>query len=74
MHIWYGRTLIFLGIINGGLGFRLAGNIKNRVVAYTVVAAVFGAAYVLGVTIMAFRKRNSQARKGPAGEEVQEAE
>jgi hypothetical protein len=48
IHIWYGRILIVLGIINAGLGIQLAANWTNRQMA--VVACGVGAAYfvVLG--------------------------
>jgi len=37
-HIWLGRILITLGIINGGLGLRLANNTKKGEIAYGVIA------------------------------------
>jgi hypothetical protein len=48
IHMWYGRTLIILGIINGGLGLRLA-NITTPVggkIAYGVVAGISGLAFL----------------------------
>ena len=51
IHIWYGRILIVLGIINGGLGVQLAANWTNgQMAVYVVVACIVGAAYfvVLG--------------------------
>ncbi|KAJ5047068.1 uncharacterized protein L3040_002912 [Drepanopeziza brunnea f. sp. 'multigermtubi'] len=47
LHIWYGRVIILLGVINGGLGLKLARNSPNGVIAYSVVAGVVGLAYVL---------------------------
>ncbi|PVH77590.1 iron reductase domain protein [Cadophora sp. DSE1049] len=46
LHIWYGRILILLAIINGGLGLKLANNSRNGEIAYGVVAGVVGAAYI----------------------------
>ena len=50
-HRWLGRTVILLGIVNGGLGFSFAGPVgsdnvpKWGVVVYSVVAGVVGVAY-----------------------------
>ncbi|KAK2026248.1 integral membrane protein [Colletotrichum zoysiae] len=44
-HIWYGRALMFLGIINGGLGLELASSSRSYVVAYSVIAAIIGVAW-----------------------------
>lgn len=66
MHRWLGRTLIALGIINGGLGFLLtknAGNAapKGAVIAYSVVAGVVGLAYITFVIVLPFRSKKSAA-------------
>lgn len=45
-HIWYGRLIMVLAVINGGLGLRLAANSKNGKIAYEVVAGVMGLAYI----------------------------
>jgi hypothetical protein len=37
-HIWWGRSIITLGIINGGLGLRLSGNTTYSEITYGVVA------------------------------------
>ncbi|KAI0526034.1 iron reductase domain protein [Xylaria bambusicola] len=47
-HIWYGRVLLVLGIVNGGLGLELASADRSLVIAYSVVAAVLFAVYVGG--------------------------
>lgn len=39
-HIWVGRIGISLGIINGGLGLKLANNTNSGKIAYAIVAAV----------------------------------
>lgn len=48
-HIWYGRVLILLGIINGGLGLKLAGNTTGGKIAYGVVGGISG----VGILILA---------------------
>ena len=52
VHQWLGRILILLGIINGGLGLRVSGEIGSEnvprwsVIAYGVIAGVVGLLYV----------------------------
>ncbi|KAL9625744.1 MAG: hypothetical protein Q9160_000064 [Pyrenula sp. 1 TL-2023] len=61
-HQWLGRTMIILGAINGGLGFRLTGPVGSRyvpkyaVIIYSVVAGVVGCAYVAVVVFSLGRK------------------
>ncbi|KAI0489645.1 iron reductase domain protein [Xylaria cf. heliscus] len=50
-HIWYGRILMALGIINGGLGLQLAGAARSLVIAYAVVAAVIFSVYIIGAIL-----------------------
>lgn len=45
-HLWLGRIIITLGIINGGLGLNLADNTTSGKIAYAVVAAIMFAAFV----------------------------
>ncbi|KAK6540260.1 hypothetical protein TWF694_009074 [Orbilia ellipsospora] len=45
IHANWGRALMILGIINGGLGLELANNTHNGKIAYSVVAGVMGAAW-----------------------------
>ncbi|CAI6095816.1 unnamed protein product [Clonostachys chloroleuca] len=60
VHIWYGRALIIIGIVNGGLGLQLTGNTSGRyMIAYCVVAAVVFAAYI-GSIGFGFLKRRRQ--------------
>lgn len=39
-HVALGRTLITLGIINGGLGLKFSGNTKNGEIVYGVIAGL----------------------------------
>lgn len=45
LHVWYSRVLIFLGIINGGLGLRLARDTPAYSMAGTIVYAVFAGVF-----------------------------
>lgn len=41
VHLWLGRVLVTLGMINGGLGLRLADDASNGAyIAYGVIAAI----------------------------------
>lgn len=68
-HIWLGRIIITLGIINGGLGLQLAKRTRigapsnGQVVAYIVVAAIMWVVYVLAALIGENRRRRALARE-----------
>jgi hypothetical protein len=57
LHVWYGRVLILLGIINGGLGLQLAANTRGGTIAYGVVGGVIGMAYCVMVAKSELEKR-----------------
>lgn len=47
LHLWNGRVLVILGIVNGGLGLQLAGASDTMKLAYTIVAAVLGGSWLI---------------------------
>ncbi|CAG8955448.1 hypothetical protein HYFRA_00010314 [Hymenoscyphus fraxineus] len=51
VHIWYGRALMLLAVINGGLGLKLANNTRGGTIAYGVVAGIMGVAYIAVVIL-----------------------
>ncbi|BCS26977.1 cytochrome and DOMON domain-containing protein [Aspergillus puulaauensis] len=62
LHRWFGRTFITLGMINAGLGFRLAGvglsfAPVGAVIAYSVIAGLVCISYALAVSWLFCRKR-----------------
>jgi hypothetical protein len=61
IHIFYGRIVMLLGVINGGLGLRLASESNNLVIAYAVVAAIIGVVYIAVKLLTAFRKPRNDA-------------
>lgn len=63
-HIWYGRILMVLGIVNGGVGLQLAGAEDSFVIAYSVVAAVIFVAYAV-VKLLAMLRTQRMGREGP---------
>lgn len=59
LHIWEGRVAIILGMINGGLGIQIAGNVKKGyIIAYAVVAGVMGLVYLATVVFGEVKRRN----------------
>jgi hypothetical protein len=73
-HIWYGRALMLMGIVNGGLGIELAEGGTDITVAYCVLAAVFVIVYVASIVIRSMRKptirsSSSSERNGSASKE-----
>lgn len=58
-HIWYGRAVMILGIVNGGLGLQLARPDNGLVVAYAVTAAVMGVFYGCAAVLGAIRRRRA---------------
>lgn len=77
VHQWLGRVLILLGIINGGLGLRISGEIGSdyvprwSVIAYSVVAAVMGLIYIAVAVGFGFIRK---ARGGSKAETKQRSE
>lgn len=61
--MWYGRALILLGMINGGLGLQLANNTKGGKIAYIVVAGLSGAAFLGLIAWSELGKVKSRAEK-----------
>ncbi|KAL0943057.1 uncharacterized protein CTRU02_200943 [Colletotrichum truncatum] len=61
LHLFIGRLLIPLGIINGGLGLYISNSPKEFKIAYAVLAAVLGVSWILIAAVSEFR-RGRQAR------------
>lgn len=60
-HIWIGRIIITLGMVNGGLGFELAGEEGvGELVAYGVVAGFIWLAWMSIDVWAALKTRRSQ--------------
>ncbi|KAJ5123841.1 Alpha/beta hydrolase fold-3 [Penicillium bovifimosum] len=47
IHRWFGRLMIILGIINAGLGFKLAEGPRGAIIATSVVAGVVALFYIV---------------------------
>lgn len=59
-HIWFGRVMMLLGVINGGLGLQLSSSSNTFIITYSVVAAVMFLFYVF-IKVL---KRNQASRHG----------
>lgn len=46
-HIWWGRILLTLAVINGGLGLKLTNAGNSAVIAYAIIAAVCFGIYAI---------------------------
>ncbi len=68
VHIWWGRILMVLGVVNGGLGLQLAQESNGPIIAYSVVAAVVFLAYA-GYKSLAFLRSGKGTAAG-ANKEV----
>ncbi|KAL3422963.1 integral membrane protein [Phlyctema vagabunda] len=60
LHLWLGRALMALGIVNGGLGLRLSREDGRPRLAYIIIAAIMGGLYIITVVIFSFRKKAPQ--------------
>ena len=71
-HIWWGRALLVLGVINGGIGLEMALERQSLIIAYSVVAAVTFAAYFLSkvATSLGGRRARSGKEFGSPRQEV----
>lgn len=68
VHRWWGRILVILGIINGGLGFRLAGIGRpgtpvGAVIAYSIIAGIVISSY-LAVVVFGTARQVTHPKAG----------
>ncbi|ESZ99321.1 hypothetical protein SBOR_0283 [Sclerotinia borealis F-4128] len=59
-HVWWGRAILSLGIINGGLGLRLADNSKKGEIAYGVIAGFMWTLWMAAILLAAAKSRGSR--------------
>ncbi|CZR34725.1 uncharacterized protein FPRO_01154 [Fusarium proliferatum ET1] len=62
VHIWFGRALIIVGIVNGGLGLQLANSSTAYIIAYSVIAGIAAILY-LAAAFIGERRRNASRAK-----------
>lgn len=61
-HVWYGRALVLLGLVNVGLGLQLTSASATLMGVYAILAAVVGAFYASIKIFMLMMRRNAAAR------------
>lgn len=59
-HIWFGRTLMLIGIVNGGTGLQLSGASSGPIIAYSVIGAIVFSAYTGGIVLKEVRLRGKR--------------
>lgn len=64
VHLWYGRLLMLLGIVNGGVGLQFSAAPSQFVAAYSVVAAVVSIVYLVGMSFGIAKRRKPGNRVG----------
>ncbi|KAK8083790.1 hypothetical protein PG996_002571 [Apiospora saccharicola] len=62
-HIWFGRALMLLGIVNGGLGIQLSGEGAGVVAAYAVAAVLVCLVYSGAKWFLSRRKNGHEKKK-----------
>ncbi|CCD50291.1 similar to integral membrane protein [Botrytis cinerea T4] len=70
MHIWYGRSLLILGIICGVLGLKLARNTKGGEIVYGILAGLVAMSYFTTLVLRNMGKSvgNKEIRSGSGKE------
>ncbi|KAF9890761.1 hypothetical protein FE257_005630 [Aspergillus nanangensis] len=71
VHVWLGRIMLVLGIVNGGMGLRLAANTTAGNIAYGVLAGAFGVVYVGVAAWKGGLKLGRKEKKSPSHEEIE---
>lgn len=66
-HVWWGRIILTLGIINGGLGLMLSGNTVKGEIAYGVIAGVM---WLIWMAVAIWGSRRSSGTSGETGEKA----
>ncbi|CAD0047173.1 unnamed protein product [Aureobasidium pullulans] len=59
-HLWLGRIIITLGMINGGLGLQLANNTLKGEIAYGVVAGSVWVVYIISIFVGESKRRRDR--------------
>lgn len=70
VHVWYGRILMALGVINGGLGLELAQAENGYKIAYGAVSAIMFIVYAIGKTASSMRKSRQYKKTAMQEHEV----
>lgn len=66
-HVWWGRLIVTVGIINGGLGLMLSGNTIKGEIAYGVIA---GVVWLIWMAVAVWGQLRSKGTPGETGEKA----
>ncbi|KAG5952769.1 hypothetical protein E4U53_008098 [Claviceps sorghi] len=66
LHIWYGRAIMILGIVNGGLGLNATNQSASFVIAYSVLAGIVAVTYIGCIAVGVSKRRKQVAEKDVA--------
>lgn len=66
-HVWWGRVIVSLGIINGGLGLQLSGNTVKGKIAYAVIAGVI---WLVWLAVAVMSHFSTKGARGETGEKI----
>lgn len=76
VHIWYGRALFIMAMVNGGLGLQLAATLGYRTIvgeiAYGVVAGFVGLMYICGASFGEWRRWAAEKSRSSGGASAEE--
>ena len=70
-HVWWGRIIVTLGIINGGLGLQLSGNTTKGEIAYGVIAGVI---WLVWIAVALMSHLSTRGPSGETGEKIGKTE
>jgi hypothetical protein len=68
-HVWFGRIIMILAIVNGGIGIQYAENAVAGEKGYGVVTGVFGLAYI-GVLVWVWLTKGKEVGRRGSDESV----
>lgn len=68
-HIWYGRLLMAIGLVNGGLGMKLSRASAPIVIGYGVAIGVIFLLYLAVVAIKGYRTQIEQKKRGEGSDD-----
>ncbi|KAG6041620.1 hypothetical protein E4U41_003233 [Claviceps citrina] len=66
IHIWFGRALMILGIVNGGLGLQATNQSAGFIIAYSVLAGIVSITYTACSAVGVSKRRKQTVAKDTA--------
>ncbi|RFN51732.1 hypothetical protein FIE12Z_3935 [Fusarium flagelliforme] len=72
-HIWYGRGIMIVGIVNGGIGLQLSGASTGLVAAYAILSILVSTIYATGAIrkMVQLRKKEHQVSSLPLNSNIE---